>query len=327
MGKRGPWAKPALRLRLAVTRERSMIRISAFADEISQDPVEQIDVLTRHGIRRSSSAPSTARTSSTCPTRSTPSSARCSMPADSRSARSARRSARSGSPSRSTSTSSGSSGPWTWPTSTRRRGSAIFSFYIPPGDDPAAHRDEVIRRMAELAALRGRHGGSPCSSRTRRGSTATPPPASPTSSRRVDSPGLSHAFDPANYVEVRPADRRGLGLAPATRHPLPRQGLRREAREQRPGRRGRRPDPPPDRRRPSTRGYDGFCVLEPHLVVAGLSSGFTGPERFADAVARPQGHPRRARKSPTSERRVAACRPDAYLIQRERDRDPNLTRR
>ena len=27
-----------------------MIRISAFADEISQDPVEQVDVLSRHGI-------------------------------------------------------------------------------------------------------------------------------------------------------------------------------------------------------------------------------------------------------------------------------------
>ncbi len=32
-------------------------------------------------------------------------------------------------------------------------------------------------------------------------------------------------------------------------------------------------------------GYNGFAVLEPHLTVAGLASGFTGPERFADAVA------------------------------------------
>ena len=28
-----------------------MIRLSAFADEISQDPREQVDVLTRHGIK------------------------------------------------------------------------------------------------------------------------------------------------------------------------------------------------------------------------------------------------------------------------------------
>jgi hypothetical protein len=32
------------------------------------------------------------------------------------------------------------------------------------------------------------------------------------------------------------------------------------------------------------RGYDGYCVLEPHLVVAELSFGFTGPERFGDAA-------------------------------------------
>ncbi|HEX8201449.1 MAG TPA: sugar phosphate isomerase/epimerase, partial [Isosphaeraceae bacterium] len=31
-------------------------------------------------------------------------------------------------------------------------------------------------------------------------------------------------------------------------------------------------------------GYDGFCVLEPHLVVAEASYGFTGPERFGDAA-------------------------------------------
>ena len=28
-----------------------MIRLSAFADEISQDPVEQVDVLSEHGIK------------------------------------------------------------------------------------------------------------------------------------------------------------------------------------------------------------------------------------------------------------------------------------
>ena len=31
-------------------------------------------------------------------------------------------------------------------------------------------------------------------------------------------------------------------------------------------------------------GYDGFCVLEPHLVLAEQSYGFTGPERFGDAA-------------------------------------------
>ena len=40
-------------------------------------------------------------------------------------------------------------------------------------------------------------------------------------------------------------------------------------------------------------GYDGFAVLEPHLIIAGLASGFTGPERFDEAVRRAQGHPGR----------------------------------
>jgi len=31
-------------------------------------------------------------------------------------------------------------------------------------------------------------------------------------------------------------------------------------------------------------GFDGFLTLEPHLVVAGESSGFTGPGRFSEAV-------------------------------------------
>src|SRR3954447_26240247 len=31
--------------------ERFMVRISAFADEISKDPIEQLDVLEKHGIR------------------------------------------------------------------------------------------------------------------------------------------------------------------------------------------------------------------------------------------------------------------------------------
>jgi sugar phosphate isomerase/epimerase len=31
-------------------------------------------------------------------------------------------------------------------------------------------------------------------------------------------------------------------------------------------------------------GYDGFLSLEPHLKVAGHSTGYTGPELFATAV-------------------------------------------
>ena len=43
-----------------------------------------------------------------------------------------------------------------------------------------------------------------------------------------------------------------------------------------------------------SRGYEGFCVLEPHLVIAEQSFGFTGPERFGDAAPRAQVGARRA---------------------------------
>ena len=33
-----------------------------------------------------------------------------------------------------------------------------------------------------------------------------------------------------------------------------------------------------------SRGYDGFCTLEPHLIVAAQSHGFTGPVRFGEAA-------------------------------------------
>jgi sugar phosphate isomerase/epimerase len=99
----------------------------------------------------------------------------------------------------------------------------------------------------------------------------------------VDSPALRHAFDPANYVEVRqPIDEAWARLRHLVGHLhikdydaalernvpagagdglIPR--LLQEAADS---------------------GYDGFAVLEPHLMIAGLTSGFTGPERFAEAA-------------------------------------------
>src|SRR5438874_840919 len=34
----------------------------------------------------------------------------------------------------------------------------VFSFYIPPGDDPATHRAEVVSRMTELARRAAKSG-------------------------------------------------------------------------------------------------------------------------------------------------------------------------
>ena len=81
----------------------------------------------------------------------------------------------------------------------------------------------------------------------------------------------------------RPDDRRGLDDAPAAGRALPRQGLLAEEHKNVPAGQG-------DGQIPRliadavAHGYDGFCVLEPHLVLAEQSYGFTGPERFGDAA-------------------------------------------
>jgi sugar phosphate isomerase/epimerase len=159
----------------------------------------------------------------------------------------------------------------------------VFSFYIPPGDDPALHRQEVLSRMAALAERAGARGialllenekGIYGDTAARVGEIL----------ETVHSPALQHAFDPANYVEVRqPIDEAWARLRYFVTHfhikdydaklernvpagagdgLIPR--LLQEAVDS---------------------GYEGFCVLEPHLTVAELAYGFTGPERFADAVA------------------------------------------
>ena len=163
----------------------------------------------------------------------------------------------------------------------------VFSFYMPPGDDPASHRDEVLRRMGELAQ-RASGRGITLMLENEKGIYGDTAARVADVLETVDSPALRHAFDPANYVEVRqPIDEAWARLRHLVAHfhvkdydaKLERNvpagagdgqiaRLLKEAVEA---------------------GYDGFVVLEPHLTVAGLSSGFTGPERFAEAVAALKG--------------------------------------
>jgi 3-dehydroshikimate dehydratase len=260
-----------------------MIRISAFAEEISQDPVEQIDVLTGHGIKaiefRAIHGTNVldltdaqhdefrrmldARGFQLSAIGSPIGKIRITDPFEEHLERFERA--------------------MHLAEFYRAPRIRVFSFYMPPGDDPAAHRDEVIRRMAELARRAGERGITLFLENERGiyGDTMT---RVADILETIDSPTLRHAFDPANYVEVRqPIDEAWARLRPFVQHfhvkdydaklernvpagagdgLIPR--LLQEA---------------------ADAGYDGFAVLEPHLTVAGLSSGFTGPERFAEAVA------------------------------------------
>ncbi len=104
----------------------------------------------------------------------------------------------------------------------------------------------------------------------------------------VNSPALQHAFDPANYVEVgQPVEEAWDRLRSFVKHF--------HVKDYDPKRERNVPAGAGDGQIPRllqdavNRGYEGFCVLEPHLVIAELSHGFTGPERFADAVAALKG--------------------------------------
>jgi sugar phosphate isomerase/epimerase len=98
----------------------------------------------------------------------------------------------------------------------------------------------------------------------------------------VNSPALVHAFDPANYVEVgQPVGDAWTLLRSWVKH-LHIKDYDVNKHVNVPAGQGDG-EIPSLLEQAARAGYDGFAVLEPHLVVAELSYGFTGPERFADA--------------------------------------------
>jgi sugar phosphate isomerase/epimerase len=260
-----------------------MIRISAFADEISQDPVEQVDVLSGHGIRaiefRAIHGTNVLDLTD----------AQHAEFRDLLSSRGFQLSA-IGSPIGKIRITD------PFDEHLERFGRAmdladfygaprirIFSFYMPPGDDPASHRDEVIRRMAELSR-RASGRGIALFLENEKGIYGDTAARVADVLETVGSPALRHAFDPANYVEVRqPIDEAWARLRHLVAHFHVKDY---DAAQERnvPAGAGDGLIPRLLQEAYDT-GYDGFAVLEPHLTIAGLSSGFSGPKRFAEAVA------------------------------------------
>ena len=158
----------------------------------------------------------------------------------------------------------------------------VFSFYLPPGEDPAGFRPEVMRRMSELARLAG-DAGITLVLENEKGIYGDTAPRVLDILKTVDSPALAHAFDPSNYLEVgQPIDEAWALLRSRTTH-FHVKDFSLALRHNVPAGEG-------DGQIPRliadavAHGFDGFCVLEPHLVRAEQSYGFTGPERFGDAA-------------------------------------------
>ena len=118
----------------------------------------------------------------------------------------------------------------------------IFSFYMPPGDDPATHRAEVMSRMTELAR-RAAARGITLFLENEKGIYGDTAARVADVLETVGSPFLSHAFDPANYVEVgQPIEEAWSRLLPHVKH-FHVKDYDAKTHTQRAGRRGRRPDP------------------------------------------------------------------------------------
>ena len=99
----------------------------------------------------------------------------------------------------------------------------------------------------------------------------------------VNSPGLGHAFDPANYLESHQGiDEAWRMLKPHVIHFHVKDYSLAQQKNVPAGQGdGRIPELIADA---VASGFASFCTLEPHLVVAGKMRGFTGPERFGEAA-------------------------------------------
>jgi sugar phosphate isomerase/epimerase len=158
----------------------------------------------------------------------------------------------------------------------------VFSYYIPEGSTPEDHRDEVFRRMTAKAKIAEERGVT-LLLENEKGIYGDTADRVKELLDAVDSPGLGHAFDPANYLEVgQPVDKAWALLRDRVVHFHVKDYDPKQKKNVPAGEGGGMiPQLITDA---VAKGYDGFCVLEPHLVVAEASYGFTGPERFGDAA-------------------------------------------
>ena len=159
----------------------------------------------------------------------------------------------------------------------------VFSYYVPDGEDPDTHRDEVLRRTRaiveraeetdvtlQLENEKDLYGDTP--GRVRDVLTT------------IDSPQLRSVFDPANYLEI------GVEPFPDALLQVVEYVDQIHVKDARLGERGGiEPAGEGDGRIPETlaalrdRGFSGVLSLEPHLAIAASDYGYSGPEGFRTA--------------------------------------------
>jgi len=160
----------------------------------------------------------------------------------------------------------------------------IFSYFMPEGADPADYRDEVIRRMERKVELAADAGITLLHENESRiyGDIASRCHDLLTA---IQDEHFQAILDPANFVinGVRPYDEAYVLYPERVVYMHIKDALIEEKKIV--------PASEGDGQIPeifadlAKRGYKGYLSLEPHLVVAESSFGFTGPEAFARAAA------------------------------------------
>jgi sugar phosphate isomerase/epimerase len=159
----------------------------------------------------------------------------------------------------------------------------LFSFFIPEADDPAAHREEVLRRMSALV-LRSRGHDVVLCHENEKAIYGDVPARCLDLVKSVGSERLRLVWDAANFVQcgVRPYTDGYARLRPYLEYVQIKDALF-ETGQVVPAGQG---DGEIDRTNRALYGdgFDGFFSMEPHLTRAGASKGFSGPELFAKAT-------------------------------------------
>jgi sugar phosphate isomerase/epimerase len=160
----------------------------------------------------------------------------------------------------------------------------VFSFFIPEGHDPGDYREEVIERMGVLAG-EAQRAGVTLLHENEKDIYGDVPSRCVDILAGVDSPALRAAWDAANFVQcgIRHPYTDGYeSLRPYIEYVHIKDALSGSGKVVPAGEgEGQWPE---TLSALETSGFDGFFSLEPHLASAGPYSGFSGPELFSEAA-------------------------------------------
>jgi sugar phosphate isomerase/epimerase len=158
----------------------------------------------------------------------------------------------------------------------------VFSFFIRPGANPDDHRDEVLRRMRELAKV-AEEAGVVLLHENEKEIYGDIPRRCLDIVEAVDSPNLKVAWDAANFVQVgvHPYTEGFALLRPHLAYVQIKDALLATGEVVTSGHGDG--EVVKTIRELHRDGFDGFFSLEPHLNKTHALGGFSGPELFTEA--------------------------------------------